>query len=268
MVFYRRAELLCQMHMLGERLLFIVENLEGFKEKLSAVMDGFMECVKADGRDCNATSIQWMADIMYKVLSGSARDQYDSCYWRDTYNLSLRSTLLSYVCNFDFYTRFDFRDCGEALALDGAFAAAVMGYLERDVEWAVELWGAQTQSSVNLADKKIQYARENGDSTTVTTRPREPPGRCLTLRYTCTERGCTSTDFQAYVKRFESDGSFAAEKIDNMVTEMEWVVERWGRERGRKVDVAQEKDDEERCINDYDEYYDLYQTVRYNRWSY
>ncbi len=259
--------MLCQMHMLGERLLFNLDSLRDFKMRLSTNIRKFMEVVKVD----DWFSIQWMADIIYEVLSDSAPPQYDSFSWGSTwtmYDLSLRSGILANICTFDFCTRFNFWDCSEAFALDGRFAAEIMMYLAKELEWAVELWGAQTQSLVDVADKKLQDARESGDYMTVTKRPKGNLGRWLALRHACTYTGCITTDFRAYSKCFEIDGSFAAEIIDYMATELKWVVERWGQERGRKVDVAKEKEEEVPCIDDLYDYLDSMEGVRSRNWHY
>ena len=241
----KACELLCQMHVLGERLLFDTTFLRDVEEKLDTVMDTVMEAAKQDG-----IPMPWIADIMSLVLSESAPYQYVN-WWDSFENPSLRPSLLRNLRTLEFFTTFEFSNCGKVFALDGGFAAELMMYLAEELKWAVELWGAQTQSSINIAEKKLQEAQESGDLQALTKRPKKNLGRWLASKYACTYTLCTTMNFRLCSHIFEQDGFFAAEILDFMATELKWIVEKWGRERGPKVDVAQEKEDERWNENDY-----------------
>lgn len=237
--------MLCQLHMLGERLLMGTPFFYDVRGKLDKFIEEAIEDVKQRG-----TPMPWMAEIIHQVLSDSAPFQY--CGWRWNFaDLSLRPYLLEQLCDFTFCTTFDFFSCVGSFELDGAFAAHMMMYLAEELKWAVELWGAQTQSSIDIEGKKLQEAQDNGDFLTITKRPKGKEGIWLALRYACTFSGCTTTDFLKYSRCFELDGLFAAEILDFMGSELKWVVEKWGQERGPKVDVMQEREDERWNEEDY-----------------
>ena len=228
--------MLCQVHLLGERLLMHESFFEDVRDKLKEYIKAAIEEVNEYG-----TSMSWMAEIIHQVLSESA-----PCG-----ELSLRRYLLYNLYDFTFCTTFNFLDCASSFELDGGFAADLMMYLARELKWAVELWGAQTQSTVDVAEKKLREAEDNGELHAIAKRPKGKEGIWLALRHLCTYTGCTTTDFRAYSRCFELDGSFAAEILDFMGAELKWVVERWGQERGPEVDVAQEREDEGRIADDY-----------------
>ena len=232
---------LCQVHILGERLLF--DKYE-FLRKVQKKIRTLIKLAKERG-----ITVPWTADIIHKVLSESA--PYQFYFYRFWGNCSLRPFMLESLCSFEFCTNFDFLKCGDIFKLDGQFAAGLMDYMARELKWAVELWGAQTESLVDIAEKKLQLAQEEGNSQIITKRPKG--GVWLALRYACTYSGCTTIEFEAYSECFELDGKFTAELLNFMATELRWVVERWGLERGPKVDVDQEKEDERWNDEDYDD---------------
>ena len=233
------------MHLLDERLLMNGTFFGDVRDKLEECIKGAIEKVNEYG-----TPMPWMAEIIHLVLSDSAPYQYFGRV-NNSQELSLSPSLLASLCDFTFCTTFDFLNCGRCFELNGEFAAALMMYLAGELKWAVELWGAQTQSTVSVAAKKLEEAQDNGESQTLTKRPKAKEGIWLALRYFCTYTGCTTTDFLTYSPCFELDGSFAAEILDFMGAELRWVVERWGQERGPEVDVMQEKEDERWNEEDY-----------------
>lgn len=238
---WKACETLCQVHILGERLLF-----EEY-EILRKVQKKIRKLIKLAKEE--EIAMPWTPDIIHKVLSEST--PYQLYGYRSSESLSMRPFLLESLSSFDFCANFDFLNNGEILKLDGQFAASLMHDMAREIKWAVELWGAQTLSSVDVTEKKLQLAQEEGNSQTITKRPKG--GVWLALRYACTYSGCTTIKFEAYSQCFELDGQFTAELLSFMATELKWVVERWGLERGPKVDVDQEKEDERWNREDYDE---------------
>ena len=76
------------------------------------------------------------------------------------------------------------------------------------------------------------------------TKPKRRTDVSLALRYLCTFEGCTTTQFYKYSECFELDGAFAAEILAYMAGELRWIREKWGEERGPRVNVAQEQENE------------------------
>ncbi|CAD6590043.1 MAG: hypothetical protein ASARMPREDX12_004161 [Alectoria sarmentosa] len=222
----KACELLCQTYMLGERLLLDRDFLRDVKKQLKELTE---TAKKGEIR------MPWTADIIHQVLSGSAPAQFGDGYinWK---NPSLRPFLLGKLRTIDFCTNFDFSNCGESFKLDGEFTAELMEYLAAEMKWAVELWEAQTDSSVDIAEKKLELAQAEGTSESITKRSKGYQGIWLALS-----------------QCFELDGSFAAELLNFMAIELRWIIERWGQERGPKVDVMQEKEDRERIEEEYED---------------
>lgn len=252
----KACELLCQMYKLGERLLLDEDFLGDVRKKLHELT----ETAKKGG-----IPMPWTADIIHQVFSGSAPVQFVGGFinWK---NPSLRPFLLGKLCTINFCTKFDFSNCGESFKLDGGLIAELMKYLAGELKWAVELWEAQIDSSVDIAEKKLELAQAEGTSKSITKQSKGNEGIWLALRYACTYSGGTTTDFRAYSQCLELDGSFAAEILNFIAIELRWIIERWGQERGPKVDVMQENEDEERIEGDYEDAQYRWDRYRFRRW--
>lgn len=245
------CQLLCRVHMLGERLLFDRRFLE---KTVQAELEALIEEAKEDG-DPNP----FTPEIIEDILSQSAPVDSFSTWW----NLSLRSFLFEKLCDYDVCANMDLMKCSKCFELDGAFAAELMGYMAGELLWAVELWGAQTESIVDVAEKELQLAGEEGRSQWLVKKPKRRSYVWLALRYMCTFQGCTTAKFREYIDCFELDGAFAAEILAYMAGELRWVREKWGEERGPSVDVAQEKEEEDRNAREED---DITRLVNRNRY--
>lgn len=81
----------------------------------------------------------------------------------------------------------------------------------------------------------------------------------------CIYHGCTTARFGEYIYYFEVDGAFAAEILAYMAGELRWVREELGEERGPRVHVAHEKENEERNYREED---DIMRLVNRNRYRY
>ena len=202
-------------------------------------MGKVVEIANRDGRAMPLTP-----EIVEEVLSESALVQYEP-YW-NWYIDYLRHFVVNQLCTFGFCTTTEFVDWIGCFELDGAFAAEMMAYMADELKWAVKRWEAQVGWPVDVLEKKKRIVEEQGNHKWVEKRSKNPQGVWLALRYICTFAGCTKTDLRAYSPCFELDGTFAAEILKYMAEEWRWVVERWGEERGWKVDVVAEREDEER----------------------
>ena len=231
------SQLFCRVHMLGERLLM---DFSFFR----TVQEEFKDFIK---RMKTWTSLNpFTPELIDEVLSHSMPVSQLCSYS----NTSLRSFVFEQLCDYDFCADFDFLECSE---LDGAFAGKLMGYMSRQLVWAVELWGAQTESIVDVVEKKLKLAEEEGNSQTMVKGPKRRSDLWLALRYFCTFQGCTTTSFYKYSECFERDGAFAAEILAYMSGELRWIREMWGEERGPRVNVAQEQENEAWNAEDYND---------------
>lgn len=149
--------------------------------------------------------------------------------------------MLGQRCDYDLCANVDFMSCSKCFELDGVFAAELMMFMARNLVWAVELWGAQTESIVDVVEKKLGLAEEEGKFQSMLKMPKRRSDAWLALRYFCTFQGCTTTSFGKYSKCFELDWVFAAQILAYMAEELRWVREKWGEERGLRVNVSQEK---------------------------
>ncbi len=232
--------LLCRVQFLGERLLFDDRLLRtGIRYQLDDIVE--------EARS-SAEFVPLTPGIIEEVLSKSAPVHYGGRM--SLASQSLRPLVLRHLRTFQFCTEADFTDYVGCFENDGAFAAEIMEFLKSEIEWAVKRWEADVEQPVDAAEKELRFADEEGVSRWVATRPRQVQGVGLVLRYFCTFAGCTKTDFRVYSRCFELDGEFAAEILNYMVEELLWIVEMWGRERGWAVDVAEEREEEERIAQE------------------
>lgn len=223
------CQLLCRVQILGERLLFHRVFLEG---EVQQELETLIEQIEPS---------PYTAEITQEVLSSSAPVQYRG-YWG---YFSLRPVVLGHWLSFDICTTTDFYEYIGCFEQDGAFAAEVMTYMASEIMWAVKRWEKQTETIVDVNEKKQQLAEEDGLSHCVVRRYGRPHGVWLVCRYMCTFTGCTTTNFRRYSECFELDGAFAAEIMEYMAEELLWVVDCWGIELGSWVDYAAEKVEEE-----------------------
>ncbi|KAF6221575.1 hypothetical protein HO133_002431 [Letharia lupina] len=234
------CQVLCRLHVLGERLLFDERFLQ---DEVQRKLVKVIERAKTSRSTTPLTP-----QIVEEILSDSAPVQYGSIWnWQST---SLRPFVVEQLCTLDFCTTTDFVDWVGCFELDGAFAAEIMAFMADELKWAVKRWEAQVGSPVDVLEKKKQFAEDRGNSKCLETRPKNHQGIWLALRIICTFAGCTTTDLRAYSQCFELDGAFAVEILAYMAEELRWIVERWGEERGSRVDVAVEKEEEERIAQE------------------
>ena len=259
---YRQLEhacrVLCRVHFLGERLLFDQRLLEsGVQGELDTVIEE-----AENTRDFMPLT----PEVIEEVLSDSAPVQYEGeMSWA---SCSLRPFVLGHLRTFRFCTTVKFMEYAACFEMDGAFAAELMTFMASEMKWAVERWEADVEEPVDIIEKQRQFAETEGFSQYVTTRPEKGQGVWLVLRYICTFSGCMAMDFRAYSQCFELDGGFAASIMDYMAQELLWIVEMWGWERGWPVDVAAEKDEEERIAQEEsDRQHMLEKTLRRQGWS-
>ena len=139
------------MHIIGERLLLDERFL---RDTVQEELGTLVERAKR-----NAPINPFTPEIMQEVLSQSAPQQ-DYCSWAD---LSLSPILLQHLCDYEFCANMDFLKCNKCFELDGAFAAELMMYMARQLVWAEELWGRQTESVVYVVDKELELAEEEGN---------------------------------------------------------------------------------------------------------
>lgn len=225
------CQLLCRVHMLGERLLMDYSFFRTVQEEFKDFIKRLKKCTHLN---------PFTPELIHEVLSNSMPVS-EFCSYSNT---SLRSFVFEQLCDYDFCANFDFMKCSQCLELDGAFAAGLMAYMSRQLVWAVELWGAQTESTVDVVEKKLNLAEEEGNSQVMVKGPKRRSDIWLALRYFCTFQGCTTTSFHEYGECFELDGAFAAEILAYMGGELRWIREKWGEERGPRVNVTEEQENE------------------------
>lgn len=252
------CHLLCRVHILGERLLFDDRLLGGSVEHQ---LDTVIEEAETSGEP-----IPLSPEIVEEVLTNSAPVPYWGGWgWA---NPSLRPFVLRHLCTFQFCTTVDFMDYVECFERDGAFAAEIMRFMASELKWAKERWEAQIGSPVDVVEKKMQCAEEEGNAQCMTTRPKTRQGVWLALRCICTFAGCQKTDFRAYNQCFELDGEFAAEILNYMAEEALWIMKVWGMERGSVVDVAAEREEEARIAQEKSDLEHMVQKImRRGGWS-
>ena len=133
------CQLLCRVHMLGERLLMETRFLRTVQEELEKVVKR--------GKD-NGYVNPFTPELLQEVLSQST-PVVDLCAYS---NDSLRSSVFEQLRDYEFCANFDFMKCSECFEFDGAFAGKLMDYMSRQLVWAVELWSTQTESTVNVVE--------------------------------------------------------------------------------------------------------------------
>ena len=225
----RACQLLCRLHILCERLLFDYRFLRGEVQR------------ELDSVIARAETSPFTVEIIQEVLANSA-PVHPEAYCSIT---SLRPFLLEHWSNFCLCTTINFYDYVECFEQDGRFAAAVMAYMAWELMWVVSRWGKQTESVVDLDEKKKEFYEKEGLSQSMVKSCGRRQGVWLVCRYMCTFKGCTTTYFPGYSHCFELDGGLAAEIMTYMAEELVWAVDRWGTERGSKVDFTAEKAEEE-----------------------
>lgn len=228
------------MHALGERLLF---DSRLFSDVRLQMEDVFEEA-KTLGKPMPMTP-----EIVEEVLADSRPVVYGISAW---VSLSLRPFILERLCTFDFCTTVDFGEYVDCFERDGAFAAELMAFVADEIKWAVQRWEAEIGWQIDLSDQKKQFAEIQRTSEHSVGKPKERQGIWRVLKVMCTAAGCTAEDLRAFGQLYELNGEIAAEILEYMAAELLWIVERWGEERGEKVDVAAEREEEARIEEEED----------------
>lgn len=222
------CQLLCQAHMLGERLLFDNRFLEsGVEMQLQKVI----EEAKTE-----ELPMPLRPDMVEEVLSGFALAQYEESWSSCT----LRPVVLKHLCNFQFCTTVDFTDYENCFQKDGTFAAELLIFLASEIKWAKERGEAQIGRQLYVFGIEEQVTGEQHIMTT----SKLDEGVWVALRHICTSEGYTTNYIRSFSRHFELNAAFAAAFLNQMAKELLWTVKRWGEELGQKVDVAAEKERE------------------------
>lgn len=230
------CQLLCRLHILGEHLLFDYRFLEsGVQMQLETVIE---EAKREE------LPIPLRPDIVEEVVSRYALAQYtDFCS-----SFTLRPVVLRHLCNFQFCTTVDFTDYENCFQKDGALAAELLVFLASEIKWANKRCEAQVGRRVYMYGIEQQFTGGQGSNQLLTTNSQTDEGVWIALRYVCTSEAYTTHYIRSFSRYFELNAAFAAAFLNQMAKELLWTIERWGEERGRKVDVAVEKE-EERITN-------------------
>lgn len=202
---HRRAcQLLCRVHILGERLLLDYRFLS---HAVHAELQTLIERTKNnDYLSDFLPEIPFTPEIIEEVLSQS--EPVESFTGWAT---PLRHFLLQQLCDYESCAKMGFMKYSRCFELDGAFAAEIMMYMAGELVWAEDLWGAQTESIVDVVEKRLKLAEEEGYFQALVKKPERRSDLWLALRYLCTFEECTTTDFREFSMCFELDGLFAAE---------------------------------------------------------
>lgn len=217
------CQLLCRVHMLGERLLMDTEFLRTVQEEIEEMIE------RANDMREYGYLHPFTPELLLEVLLHSTPVP-EFCAYSYT---SLRAFVFKHLCEYDICASFDFMKFTGCYELDGAFAARLMEYMARELVWAVELWGAQTESTVDVVGKKLELAEQEGNLQAMVNKPKRRSNLWLVLRYLCTFEGCTTTSFYKYKECFEFDGDFAANILAYMAGELRWIRESGGRRGAR-----------------------------------
>ena len=225
---------LCRLHALGERLLFDYRFLE------YVVQHQLDDVIKE--ANCNEKGMMLSPELVEEVLSESAPVAYED----PRYDVpSLRPFVLEHLCTFDFCTTVDFMDYADCFEKDGGFAAEIIIHLASDIRWAKEQWEAQVGRPVDVFRNQERVTEGESSPRCIASRTKLSEGILVVLRRLCTSAECSATEIRDFKYLFEIDGAFAAEFVNHMVTELLLTVERWGEERGEKVDFVAEKEEAE-----------------------
>ena len=230
------CRLFCQLHVLGERLLFDYRFLE------FVVQRKWGEFINK--ANSNKESMAVSPEIVEEVLSDSSPVVYERIRYFDT--PSLRPFVLRCICTFERCTTVDFMDYAYCFEKDGGFAAEIMIYLASEIKWAKDRWEAQVGRPVDVFRNQEQVTEDEGSSQCIATRTKLSEGVWIILRGLCTSAECSATEIRGFSKLFEMDGAFAAEFLNHMATELLLTIERWGEEKEVKVDFMAEKEEAER----------------------
>ena len=233
------CQVLCQLHTLGERLLFDERFLHEHVHRELEEIIGVAKSLEL--------AMPLTPEIVEDVLSGSAPVPYESV--SEWYSLSLRPFVVRQLCNYEYCTTADFTAMARCFELDGGFAAELMAFMAAELMWVVERWGKEVGRPIDLAGHKKRFARENELMDHKDTRPKQCRGVWRALKVLCTFAGCGKNDLRAYSSLFALDGGFAVDVLGYMAAELRWTVEGWGEEKGEEVDVAAEKMKEEEEID-------------------
>ena len=229
------CQILCRVHVLGERLLFDYRFLR------------FVVLMQLDNviEEANTYELKTplSPEVVEEVLSGSAPVDYAS---NDNWSMfALRSVVLRHLCSYQFYTTVDFKNYVKCFQIDGAFATELVVFLASEIKWAKQRAEAELGWPVDVFGKEDEVTADQGSDQSTPVMTKLNVGVWVALRRICTSERCDSNDIREFSKYFELDGAFAAAFLNHMATEFSLTVERWGKERGEKVDIAAEKGEEE-----------------------
>ena len=231
------CRLFCQLHTLGERLLFDYRFLDFVVQR---ELEGFI-----DKAISNKEFIALSPEIVEEVLSDSTPVIYEQFLCLGDVP-SLRPFVLRYTCTFQCCTTVDFMDYADCFEKDGRFAAEIMIYLASEIKWAKQRWESQVGWPVDVFRNQEAVTEDEGSSRCIASRTKLTEGIWVVLRRLCTSAECSATEIRNFSNLFEMDGAFTAEFVNHMATELLLTIERWGEERGEKVDFVAEKEEAER----------------------
>ena len=229
------CRLFCQLHFLGERLLFDFRFLE------LVVQDEFEKYIAKANSD--QKMMAWSPELVEEVLSESRPVVYGQSNLKAP---SLRPFVLEYFRTFECCTTLDFMDYAECFEKDGEFAAEIIIYLASEIKWAKERWEAQVGGPVDVFRNQEQATEGEGSPQCIASSSKLTEGIWAVLRRLCTSAECSATEIRGLSSLFEMDGEFTAEFINHLATELLLTIERWGEEKGEKVDFVAEREEGER----------------------
>ena len=145
------CQVLCQLHTLGERLLFDGRFL---REHVNRELEEIIGAAKS-----SELAMPLTPEIVEDVLSGSAPVPYELV--SEWYCLSLRLFVVRQLCNYEYCTTADFTEMAQCFELDGGFAAELMAFMAAELMWVVERWEKEVGRPIELADQKKRFAKEN-----------------------------------------------------------------------------------------------------------
>ena len=232
--FTDNCRLFCQLHTLGERLLFDHRFLA------SVVQRRLEDSIKEDNPN---KGMALSPEIVEEVLTDSTPVVYEQSMW---FTPSLRPFVLGQLCTFECCTTVNFMDYADCFEIDGGFAAEIMIYLASEIKWAKDRWEAQVGWPVDVFRNQEQGTQDEGSSQCIATSSKLSKGVWVELRRLCTSAECSTTEIRGFSKLFEMDGAFVAEFLNHMATELLLTIERWGEEKEVNVDFMAEKEEAER----------------------
>ena len=239
--YIEKCRLFCQLHFLGERLLFDFRFLD------YVVKEQFKNFIAEANSD--QKMMTWSPELVEEVLSESRPVIYG---WSNLEAPSLRPFVLEYFRTFQCCTTVDFMDYADCFEMDGDFAAEIMIYLAGEIRWAKERWEAQVGGPVDVFRNQEQATEGEGSSQCIASKTKLTEGIWVILRRLCTSAECSATEIRGFSNLFEMDGEFTAEFINHMATVV-LTIERWGDEKGEKVDFVAEREEGERLKQEEEE---------------